>query len=148
MKIGGLLSFSVLNRSRCSCAQRIAAFVYSALRVIAFPMTGGYYNPARSLSLFSVTKGSGASTLWIYVLGSPLGGVLATVFFVFLNKKHFARLDGSIMQTDEDEELYPTGKRSGGSGGVSAQHAALADQLVTERQRLEDTKQVGAIRQF
>ena len=64
----------------------MTAFVYTAIRLFSHFVSQTYVNPARSWGT-NIIGGGGGGTLWLYIFGSPLGALVATATFIYLNKK-------------------------------------------------------------
>lgn len=79
----------------------LSGFIYFAIRVVSFPISGGYVNVARSFGGMMVS-GDAWKYSWIYLLASPMGAVLATGIWLYLHQLKIA-IDPSF-RDDEPED--------------------------------------------
>ena len=54
--------------------------------IVALPITGGAFNPARALAPVLFVKGSALGHVWVYLVADLLGGALAAFAANFFNK--------------------------------------------------------------
>lgn len=98
---GFFLVFVVLaiRKNETRRSSLVLAFAYVAIRLLSFPFTGGFTNPARSFGV-TLIGGGGWDTLAVYLFGSPLGGMLAVFFFLYLHYDSY-RVDYQFMEDSE-----------------------------------------------
>ncbi len=62
----------------------IGGFIFTALLTVG-PFSGGAYNPARALAPVIVT-GEGGDVLWIYLVGTLIGGAIGGAIYWFIRQ--------------------------------------------------------------
>jgi len=84
------------NESRRSSI--IAGFGYVAIRLLSYPLSGGFANPARSFGP-AVVSITGMNYIWIYLLGSPFGALFAVPVFLYLHKE--VNVDSDLQESGD-----------------------------------------------
>lgn len=84
------LSFVILSSS--------PALSYISIRLMSHPLTGGYANPARSFGPAAVSGMAGMQYIWIYLLASPIGAIVAVPVFLYLHKE--VHIDSELQENE------------------------------------------------
>ena len=82
-----ILVISIVTKLANVPAPLIIGLWLSALLIVALPITGGAFNPARALSPAIFVQGKALGHVWVYVVANLLGGVLAAYAANFFNKE-------------------------------------------------------------
>lgn len=97
-----LVVFSV-RRNEKRRSSLVLALAYAAVRIVSFPLSGGYVNPARSFA--SGVVGGGLDILWVYLFGAPAGALVGVLFFSILNNDDMS-VDTTFQNADADDDEY------------------------------------------
>ncbi|MEX0381627.1 MIP/aquaporin family protein [Leuconostoc sp. MS02] len=81
-----ILVISIVTKLANVPAPIIIGLWLSALIIVALPITGGAFNPARALAPAIFVQGKALGHVWVYILANLLGGVLAAYAANFFNK--------------------------------------------------------------
>jgi len=65
----------------------LIGFTYVAIRLLSYPLSGGFVNPARSLGPAVVSTTAGLPYVWIYMSAPFAGSALAVFAFITLHKE-------------------------------------------------------------
>ena len=76
-----------------STAGLIAGLALVLVHIIGIPLTGTSVNPARSLAPALFLQGTTLSQVWIFIVGPSIGGALAGIVYLFLNKEDYVNED-------------------------------------------------------
>ncbi|CAM3126963.1 MIP/aquaporin family protein [Leuconostoc gasicomitatum] len=82
-----ILVISIVTKLANVPAPIIIGLWLSALLIVALPITGGAFNPARALSPAIFVQGKALGHVWVYIVANLLGGVLAAYAANFFNKE-------------------------------------------------------------
>ncbi|MGY3743649.1 MIP/aquaporin family protein [Leuconostoc inhae] len=85
-----ILVISIVTKLANVPAPLIIGLWLSALLIVALPITGGAFNPARALAPAIFVQGKALGHVWVYVVANLLGGVLAAYAANFFNKEEKA----------------------------------------------------------
>jgi len=85
-----ILVISIVTKLANVPAPIIIGLWLSALIIVALPITGGAFNPARALAPAIFVQGKALGHVWVYVVANLLGGVLAAYAANFFNKEEKA----------------------------------------------------------
>lgn len=70
-----------------SIAGLIAGLTLVLVHIIGIPLTGTSVNPARGLAPALFLQGTALSQVWLFIVGPFIGGALAGIVSLFLNKE-------------------------------------------------------------
>jgi len=98
--LGFFLTMVILGTRRHETRRSsiLIAFSYVSIRLLSYPLSGGFVNPARSFGP-SIMSIDGLKNIWIYLIASPLGALVAVPSFLYLHKE--IQVD-SDLQADDD----------------------------------------------
>jgi len=65
----------------------LIGFAYIAVRLMSYPLSGGFVNPARSLGVAVNSTTYGLPFVWIYLSAPFIGAVIAVFAFITLHKE-------------------------------------------------------------
>ena len=81
-----VLIISIVTKLASVPAPLVIGIVVAAFILVALPITGGAFNPARALAPVIFVKGSALGHVWVYVVADLLGGALAAFAANYFNK--------------------------------------------------------------
>ncbi|WP_338087907.1 MIP/aquaporin family protein [Leuconostoc rapi] len=81
-----ILVISIVTKLANVPAPIIIGLWLAVLIIVALPITGGAFNPARALSPAIFVQGKALGHVWVYIVADLLGGVLAAFVANFFNK--------------------------------------------------------------
>ena len=81
-----VLVISIVTKLANVPAPIVIGLLLTVLMIVALPITGGAFNPARALAPVLFVKGSALGHVWVYLVADLLGGALAAFAANFFNK--------------------------------------------------------------
>ncbi|MFL2115907.1 MULTISPECIES: MIP/aquaporin family protein [Leuconostoc] len=82
-----ILVISIVTKLANVPAPVVIGLFLAVLIIVALPITGGAFNPARALSPAIFVQGKALTNVWVYIVADLLGGVLAAFVANFFNSK-------------------------------------------------------------
>lgn len=82
-----VLVISIVTKLSNVPAPIVIGLFLAILIIVALPITGGAFNPARALAPALFVQGSALGHVWVYIVADLLGGVLAAFAAMFFNQE-------------------------------------------------------------